>query len=289
MTGSPDRETEEYEHIPWSHMTTPSRPPQQRLIFAGVAAVLGVLGGLGVARMLAADGEVDPQTSVTVAEAVPTPQDPRPAAAVPPIVPAPALYREADLLAVLPEEELRLAVMQAEWFVRDFFTVDGQPGAAASVRALLPAASGLALPHDDSLPVTYVEWARAFQADGSQPDIYDIDVAYRVLSEAEDGGFDRSPLRAVRIAIVRGLDGALAVGDLPMPVEPPAIGSAPSWQPPQEVPQTVMDEALSMLGGHGLEGTVVSGHRGAAGWRLIVEAGPPGTPPFPMVVHVDQP
>ena len=173
--------------------------------------------------------------------------------------------------------------------MRDFFTVDGQPGTAASVRALLPAASGLTLPHDETLPVTYVEWARAFQADGSQPDVYDIDVAYRMLSEVEDGGFDRSPLRAVRISIVRGLDGALAVGDLPTPVEPPAIGSAPSWQPAQEIPPAVMEEALSVLGGHGLEGTVVSGHRGAAGWRLIVEAGPPDTPPFPMVVHVDQP
>jgi len=104
-----------------------------------------------------------------------------PSSAVAPV--APRLYSEADLMAVLPEEEMRAAVMRAEWFVTDFFTVDGASSAESDVTAALATPPDeVPLPHATATDgISYVEWARAFFVEPVEPGIYRVSVAFRTL------------------------------------------------------------------------------------------------------------
>ena len=164
-------------------------------------------------------------------------------------------------------------MMRAEWFVTDYFTVDGSSGADG----------------DAATRQTYVEWARAYRIDGADPGRYLVDVAYRLLAADESNGFTRLPLQAVQLPVLRDDDGHLVVGDLPRPVAPPRDGTSPSWPEAGAVPQELAAEALAMLAGLGLDGDVISGHLHEGGWRVIVSGAAPGGPPFPLALIVGGP
>ncbi len=287
---------EEYEHIPWSQLREDHDASRNRLAVIGAALVVGAVAGLFVGRMSGGAGGEVATTTVTRAtgaatvgpsapEAAPLAEDPADGAAPAPTVAPPGLYREADLLAVLPEEESRLAAMRAEWFVTDHFTDDGAEDQSAAVVA---DESGDATEDAGSgrRPGTYVEWARAFRVDGSRPDRYLVDVAYRLLVEDGDGSFLRAPVRAVRVPVGRDASGVLEIADLPSPTDAPAVGVVPPPPAGITVPADVVAAAQEVLAAHGLVGRVVSGYTDGGGWRVVVDAGGGGVPPFPMVVAV---
>lgn len=253
-------DSEEYEHIPWSQLEAATSRPMPSLFVLAVVAAIGIVVGVGVMRV--AGGTTAPPEAVALPAT--TPADPVAVATPTPVTVAPpTLYSEADLMAVLPEEEQRLAAAHAEWFTTDALTVTS-----------------------DEVQ-TYVEWARAFRVDASQPDVYEVDVAYRLLIEDPDTAtFARAPLAAVRVRMSRTLDGSLAVDDLPTPVEIPVATPTSDWPEAAAISDDVAAEALARLSELGLEGTVVGGHATEDGWRIVVDAAHPGGPSLPMVLRL---
>lgn len=261
-----DLDREEYEHIPWSQLTSEMQSPYRRPAFVVLGVVVAVVLGLVASRVLAGGGpapEPPPAAAPVTTGAQPT----TPATTSP--VPPPQLYREADLLAILPKEESRFAAVTAEWFITDHFTVDGSDHG------------------DRAAGQTYVEWARAFRVDASDPERFVVDVVFRMLASGGDGRFFRLPLRAAEVGVVRTGDGELAVEDLPAPIRAPSPGQSPVWPEGGEVPAEVAAVVRAELSELGIDGEVVSGHEVAGGWRVVVRAALGAGPAFPMVMSID--
>jgi hypothetical protein len=132
-----------------------------------------------------------------------------------------------------PTSELAL-VARAEWFVADFFTVDGDPEAADEIeRAFVDDAVLPTLPHEQTEPtsLSHVEWARAFRTEEFDDGLFVVDVAFRTVHLDDDGGYGRGPVRAVRVRLV-ARDGNVAVADLPMPIVAPDVAGVSGWAVP---------------------------------------------------------
>lgn len=279
-------EFEELEQIPWSALAARTPNPMLRIgwIVAAVlaAAVIGVL----VARSLLS-GDEGTQVRLPAALAATTTQPGEgleAGADVVPTVPAPDLYSEADLMAVAPEAEAMLAAMRAEWFVRDYFTVDGDQALADRMTELVGSVS---LPHAGTTGASYVEWARAFAVDSAAPGRYAVSVAYRTLASSGDGGFSRNPARAVAVTIAVGTDGAMTIVDLPAPAELPATlpiedQGAEAATPPDEV----VAAALESAGAVGPDPAVLTATHDASGWRVVIAVGDPSGLRWPLAVHI---
>lgn len=294
-------ENEEYEHVPWTSLVPESTDNTGRWMMLGAVAVIALLGGMGIARLMAApatDGAIavpgtgqaaEPKPAVVVTSAIgaPDPSDQSTTTVVPtPVAQAPpTLFSEADLMAVMPEDNAMLVAMRAEWFVTEFFTVGGAPEAADQVRHMLGAnGPGLALPHDKPPHTSYVEWARAYRVVESTSSRFEVEVAFRMLVEDDDGSFIRQPLTAVLVPIVADSDGGFGVADLPAAIPLPELGFAPPWAPPREAPPDVEAAALSELALVGEPGTVLGSTFDEDGWRLVVETAIAGIG-FPLVVR----
>ena len=276
-------EEEELEQIPWSALVAEHRDERNRTIFmaAGVAVAL-LLGFMG-ARLLtggvdattvtlpvdaaaegstasvpAGDAEDVPGRTIDEPSALPSP-DPQP-------------LSEADLMALVPDEMARAAIMRAEWFVTDLFTADLDPMGSGPVRAALP--SGLALPvlpHDTGLGVSYVEWARAFRVEPLRSDVYLVGVVFRTLAAPGDGLFSRTQERAVAVTVQVTPDGGSLVLDLPTPIAPPAppvVTVAPIG--PEAAPDHVLGAAVANAAAWGYEPQVVSSGAASGMWRVVV-------------------
>ncbi len=259
----PDTDREDFEHIPWSRLAEDTRPRMDRRLVAAAVVAVAVALIVGVARSVGGAGVVS-----TVAAPAPATSAPVPSAAdTTTTVPLPQLYREADLRAVLPDEELRLAAMRAEWHVRDHFTVTGARDGTTPVQA-------------------YVEWARTYRVDGTDSSRYVVLVAYRLLAAGSEGVFERLPLQAVEIVVGRDGSGGLAIADLPRPVDPPPDARVEDWPEIAAVPAEVVARSERTLTDLGLVGEVLGGHRIEAGWRVLVRAGPPQAPAYPLALVV---
>jgi hypothetical protein len=128
-------------------------------------------------------------------------------------------------MAVSIEDEKRLAEMYAEWFVRDYLTVDGDDTIEARTAALLP----VVVPDPEPGVVTYVEWIDTIAVGSPRPGVYAVEVAYSLL--VSDGGpFSRQPVGGLAIAVAIGSNGEVELADLPAPVE------VPPMQPLRDVP-----------------------------------------------------
>jgi hypothetical protein len=232
MTDEP--EFEELEHIPWAALAaTRPDPLWRRGILALVVVAAVVVIGL-VVRMILADNEVPlilaaPTTSApmqppetTIGVGLPA-QEAGPAASLP-------AYSEADLMLISTEDEERLAAMQAEWFVRDYLTHDGDTSVAERVASLIPdetVVSDETVISDESLapaqPVSaYVEWVRVFAVESPGPGRYRVEVVYRLLVGA-DGGFVREPAGAVAVELTIDIDGSARLQTLPEPIAVPVL------------------------------------------------------------------
>ncbi len=188
-------EHEDREEIPWSSLVAElDTGVDRRWWIAGGAAVLVVAAILAFRVVMSTGGQpevVAPAPAVeTIALAHPTDT----------ALPQPALLSEADLRAEVDPARTAGAQSRAEWFVLDYYTVDGSTETSASIRSALGVPEAT-LPHDDPLtPHSFVEWARTIRMVSSDDPIYVFDVAFRTIGMSEEA-FVRQPVRAVRVEI----------------------------------------------------------------------------------------
>ena len=212
-------EREELEQIPWSNLAAQVHGGTDRRWYA-LAALVGLVI-VAVIGFRLFDGSGQP---------VPPPVLEPPAAAPAPV--SAADTPEGTL--VVAEDDLRKPTVagdavpdavrvRSEWFVMDYFTLDGSDETARSVReALVADLRTVPLPHDgQGIASTFVEWARVLEVSDDADGSFAVTVAYRAI-RADDGGFVREPVVAVALG-VREHEGAYLVAALPTPTAMPTF------------------------------------------------------------------
>ncbi len=286
----PPPDYEEIEHIPWSALVAGAPDWRTRLLPIGAAvavAVIAVVVGVRALTHGSSDSVVTLPPGTTVAMAGAAEEitvDPASVPGTTVALRAPAIYTEADLMAAPVDDEARLAVMRAEWFVADYFTVDGDPGAAAVLRTTLGDPE-LVLPHDGPDATSYVEWARAFRVESDRPGSYRVAVAFRAMGSAADGGFTRGPVEAVTVDLEVDPDGVVIVLDLPAPAALPATGEAGLRPVPATAPPEVVAAAADLAARLGADPALVEAGQDERGWRVVMAVTGPGDLRWPIVVR----
>ena len=268
---------EEHEEIPWSMLVEHDRHGRRRTLYLAAAAIVAVVVGFTGIRWFEGHrhGEGAPETAPTLTTA---------AAAAP--TTTTTLLSEADLMAVDPSLATLAAVARAEWFVTDYFTIDGSPApdlqAAFATDAALPD-----LPHSTSDErVSFVEWARAYDIRQHQ-DGFVVTVLFRTLFEGEDGIYGRSPLRAVDV-IVLVRDRMTAIGDLPIPVTAPVDHGISGWMRGLgEAPPGAVASALEYAGQFTQDPTLIESVGSGEHWRVVFTIDDPSGARFPVVLRSD--
>jgi hypothetical protein len=294
-------EFEELEHIPWSALAVKPPASKTTLVYVvlGVVAAIG-LGLLAARWLLPGDGQstvtlppvaVTDQAATVQQVAVADIANPVPAVATTtaatgesPVSTAVGLYSEADLMAIAVDDESRLAAMRAEWFVQDYFTVDGDEQIADELEALV---GDVVLPHRAPTGSSYVEWARSFAIVSPTPGRYVVEVAYRVLSSGAGGTFIRMPIRAVAITIEVDVDGSMTIVDLPASTDIPETSAMPditgsAGTPPDDL----VAVALLSVQGLGTDATVLDVTSDGSTWRFVVSVADPSGLRWPITVLV---
>jgi hypothetical protein len=232
------------EHIPWEQLTVSTPPDRSRLLY-GVAAVIGlaVIGVvIGRALRTAPAVPVEPVVAATVAAAAPDPTvvDPTAGAESPAAPSTPDPLSEADLLAFVPVPGDRAAAARAEWFVIDYFGVDGGADRAERVRNAggWAEAAELPAPVPDSA-VSYVEWAEAAAIEQVEPDEFEVTVVFRRYAAADGERFERLPVEAALVRVAVDPVGGSAVLEWPEPVALPEHGAPPG--PPDPPGRSITD------------------------------------------------
>jgi len=266
--------TEQVEQIPWSELLAEEQRSRPWLGYVGVAAVAAVALGFIVSQLFqSGPGPATVPVSTAVVAPAPTVA-----------LPSPAIYSEADLLAALPDQESAAAVTRAEWFVADYFTVDGEADRAAQVGAGL---AGVAAPNPTGLGVSYVEWARAVRVEPLGDHRYRVTVAYRTLSG--EGTFTRNPVQAVAVTVTADSAGGTIVEDLPSPAVLPAPPEVrPSLQPPVEVKLAAEVEqvALAEATRWGVDPRIVAATESDGRQRVVIEVTDSSGWRWPLVLWV---
>lgn len=281
---------EDMEQVPWQDLLVEAEPEDTRRRAMYLAA--GLIGAMVVGVMLArswwtagaapvptAPGEAVVEDEATNEEDIALPE-----------VESPPLYSEADLMAYPADPIEREAMVRAEWFVMDYFTADLDPVGSSDLRAALPEGA-IAAPHprDAFEGISYVEWARAFAIEAVGEGSYLVSVAYRAMAAPADRGFTRHPVRAVQVPIGVLPGGGTTVLDLPAPTMLPT-GPAHPDIPDADLapPQEVLDAAVLKAAVWGSEPRVISAHRMADGWRVVVTVADGAGNRWPLAVRVDQ-
>jgi hypothetical protein len=291
-------EFEEIEQIPWSALAARTKNPLGRVGYAIAGVIVAVVIGLFAARWLATgegvtvvtlpDTDPGPVAATTTAAAPLAERAPASEEGVPAAVADSAVYSEADLMAISVEDEARLAAMRAEWFVQDYFTVDGDERAAGDLADVL--GGDLAVPHRDPAGYSYVEWARAFAVTNSSPGRYGVAVAYRTLVPSGEMGFARTAVRAVTVTIDVDVDGTTRLADLPSPASLPA--SLPMAVVPGESAAASEEITADVLRGAaeiGSNPVIVDVTRDGNTWRFVVQISDESGNRWPVVVAKEGP
>ena len=212
-------DNEEFEQIPWSSLMTDKADGVDPKVYIAVGVVglliavifgIRIFGGSSGQPTPSADVPAVPESVATVTTTT-----------------SGLIVSEADLMAA-PSNPYVGALPQvafAEWFVTDYYTVDGSSENERSLRELLASsASSLLLPHssDTPLPAMYVEWARSVDVRDVGNAMFEVDVVYRTITET-DAGFVRDPVSAVVVTVRSGQTDAGITG-LPVPIDVPMPG-----------------------------------------------------------------
>lgn len=268
---------EEHEEIPWSMLVEQDRHGRRRTLYLAAAAIVAVVVGFTGIRWF--EGH---RNGEGVSEPVPTVTT----AASPVLTTTTTLLSEADLRAVDPSLATLAAIARAEWFVTDYFTIDGSP--APDLQAAFPTDAALPdLPHSTSDGrVSFVEWARAYDIRQHQ-DGYVVTVLFRSLFEGDDGIYNRSPLRAVDV-IVLIRDRMTAIGDLPIPVTAPVDHGIGGWMRGLgEAPQGAVASALEYAGQFTQDPMLIESTSSGDRWRVVFTIDDPSGARFPVVLRSD--
>ena len=203
-------EHEEREDIPWSSLVAHVEDGSDRrwyIIGVGIAVVVLAFAGvrfLGTAGSpaLPSDpaGQAPSSTSTTVQESS-------------------LVVAESDLTEPRSAHTIQV-VTRAEWFVADFFTVDGSDATVSALRsALADELRDVDLPHSAAgAQATFVEWAKAVAVRTERTDVYEVDVAYRAIRAVGDG-FERDAVRFVTVGVAAA-EGVPRITTLPVPTDP---------------------------------------------------------------------
>lgn len=193
-----DRDVEVFERIPWESLEQNHDRRWLGYLLAG--AILLTAVGVTIGRGTAAPAPVTVTPGTSVAVSPPTTGQPAEPVAV--TTTSPALWEEADLMA-LPVASLELeAAAVAEWFVVDHFTRDeGSDGRS------------------------FVDWARAARLSWTDTTTAEVTVLIRRLAAAEEEPYQRLPLEGWKVT-ARLRDRGWVVVDGPMAVEASATEMA---------------------------------------------------------------
>ncbi|MDJ0923309.1 MAG: hypothetical protein QNJ77_02000 [Acidimicrobiia bacterium] len=260
-----EQEFEELEHIPWSALAASGPDPRWRLaaIAAGGLVLLALLAfaaksllpsGQAIAPMQSLEGAAGTHPAPTETS-LPVPVTEIPMAASAPAS-GPSVYSEADLEAVSVDEEVLLAAMWAESLARDYLTIDGDGSAAEGVATLF----GIELPAAEPGVASYVEWVKAFSVTATEPAVYRVDVAYRLLI-GQDSRFVRQPAAAMTIEMSVDIDGSVRLRQLPETVSLPELTAVHIPDLVTDLPQAVVEavDGARILGGYEVDG----------GWHVV--------------------
>jgi hypothetical protein len=266
--------TEEHEEIPWSMLVDHDRRSRSRTLYFGAAVIVGVVVVITGIRWV--DGHRHGPTAAVVLETSTTTVS----------TTTTIVVSEADLMAAEPGADRLAAIARAEWFVTDYFTIDGS-SAPEFLDAFTDDATLPDLPQltGDSA-VSFVEWARA-TASRSHPGGYVVTVLYRTLYENAEQRFERSPVRAVDVIVI--VDGEqTAIAELPQPVPIAVAHPVDGWMDTSseisaEVISAALEDAALLIQNPAL---LEAGGFGAA-WRVVFTAEDPSGARFPMVLRSD--
>jgi len=271
---------DEYEEIPWSTLLGEHRDGRRRTIYIAAAVVVAFVIGVAGIRWLTAPGHGEAPAAgpvpiaTTIGTTVP---DTSP--------PTTATLTEADLLAIEPATAEYGAVARAEWFVTDFFTVDG-PMPEELLSAFVNDAVLPDLPSGEDAGTSYVEWARAYDVRPT-PDGYAVFVVFRCLTEEDDGSFVRGPVRAVEV-LVAVRDGETAIADLPVPILPPVYHTIDGWMHTDgEAGDDAVAAALEYAGLFDENAEVIESGADGPDWRVVFTVGDRSGNRWPLVMRSD--
>lgn len=274
---------DEYEEIPWNTLLSEHRQGRTKTLYLAAAVIVAVVIGFVGIRWLTAPGHGDEDALATPVETTATVVAVDEAESIPTTVAT--VLSEADLMAVQPSISELSAVARAEWFVTDYFTVDG-PLPEELITAFVNDASLPDLPSPADGSVSYVEWARAFDIRATANG-YAVSVVFRSLTEEPDGTFLRSPVRAVDVLVA--VDGGeTAIIDLPIPILPPVYHTIDGWM---ETEGEAHDEAITATLDYAAmfdeNASVVQSGTAGPEWRVVFTIGDRSGNRWPVVMRSD--
>lgn len=272
---------DEYEEIPWSTLLSEHRHGRAKTLYTVAAVIAAIVVGFVGVRWLTAPGHGDlpalaAPVETTTSEVLEVHAESSTTTAV---------LSEADLMAVEPAVAELAAIARAEWFVSDYFTVDG-PIPEELISAFVNDAVVPDLPDGEGMGISYVEWARAFDV---RPTIsgYVVSVVFRSLTEEPDGAFVRGPVRAVDVLIAVE-EGETAIAELPIPILPPVYHAIDGWMVTNgEAHDAAITATLDYAGMFDENAQVIES--GAAGpeWRVVFSVGDRSGNRWPVVMRSD--
>lgn len=275
---------DEYEEIPWSTLLSEHQQGRTRTLYLAAAVIVAVVAGFVGIRWLTSPGHGDgsavaapADTTTIVAEEA----DESTTTTTTTI----AVLSEADLMAVQPAIAELSAVARAEWFVTDYFTVDG-PLPEELISAFVNDATLPDLPSPAEADISYVEWARAFDIRPTT-DGYAVSVVFRSLTEEPGGAFIRSPVRAVDVLVAVD-DGETAIADLPIPILPPVYHTIDGWMDTEgEAHDEAIAATLDYAGMFDENSVIVQSGAAGPDWRVVFTIGDRSGNRWPVVMRSD--
>lgn len=203
-----DRHEEHYESIPWDSLVTGDARRRRRWIHLAVGLVVALAIGGAVGNGLGrgvpgTSGSAIASTSTSTSTTSPTTSSSAPN--------APAATPEAELAAR----------SHAEWFVADYFTVDGSEVTRRSVADRLP--PGVEVPEVDGDARSFVESVFTTSVEPLGAGRYRVVAVVRALAAGDGVSYRRQPARAVAVVVeVSGRQAAIVDLPRPVPTEVPA-------------------------------------------------------------------
>ncbi len=272
---------DEYEEIPWSTLLSEHRHGRAKTLYMVAAVIAAIVVGFVGVRWLTAPGHGDLPALAAPVET--------PTSAVPEVhaesSTTTAVLSEADLMAVEPAIAELAAIARAEWFVTDYFTVDG-PIPEELISAFVNDAAVPDLPDGEGMGISYVEWARAFDV---RPTIsgYVVSVVFRSLTEEPDGAFVRGPVRAVDVLIAVE-EGETAIAELPIPILPPVYHAIDGWMVTNgEAHDAAITATLDYAGMFDENAQVIESGTAGPEWRVVFSVGDRSGNRWPVVMRSD--
>jgi hypothetical protein len=276
---------DEYEEIPWSTLLTEHRQGRSRTLYLAAAVIVAaVIGFVGI-RWLTSPDHGDQSGLVAPAGTTTTEGIVEEFESTTTTTTTTTILSEADLMAVQPSIAELSAIARAEWFVTDYFTVDG-PLPEELISAFVNDAALPDLPGAADADISYVEWARAFDI-RANANGYAVSVVFRSLTEEPDGAFVRSPVRAVDVLVAVD-DRETAIADLPIPILPPVYHTIDGWMGTEgDAHDEAIAATLDYAGMFDEEAVVVESGTSGPEWRVVFTIGDRSGNRWPVVMRSD--